>query len=110
MNIFKSTEVRTVNAVNVEPVEHFFFHGVGLERVHHNDGQPQVLNARRSNATISGRMTGIVKMVRIAQAIDWYSLRSIGKAGNRHTVYVKGDTLVVLDGKSYTLRDLYASA
>lgn len=109
MNITKSTEVRTVNAVNIEADSHFFFDGIGHVRAERNDGQPDVLNARRSSATVSGRVTGIVKMVNITGAPDWFSLRSIGSKGSGLTVYVKGESLVVIDGKETTVRDLFNS-
>lgn len=109
MQIAKFTETRTVTGITVTPAQHFFFDGPGVRRVFHNDGQPQVLNARRTPGNISGRMHGTTKVVRIAQAQDWYSLRSIGKGGSKVTVYVKGSALVVVDGKEYTVRDFYSA-
>lgn len=99
--------IRVQNFRDVEPSEHFFFDGVGHERVNINDGQPDILNAKRSSATVSGRLTGIVRITPIKGAIDWYSLRSIGLGGRRHTVYVKGDALVVLDGETFSVSELY---
>lgn len=109
MQIAKFTETRTVTGITVTPTSHVFFDGPGVGRVLHNDGQLQVLNARRNPGNISGRMHGTTKVVRIAQAQDWYSLRSIGKGGGKGTVYVKGGTLLVVDGKEYTVRDFYSN-
>lgn len=108
MKASKFSETRVTNGIKVTPDSHFFFDGVGRKRVHHNDGQPQVLRAFGNRHSISGRLTGTVKVTCIAQAPEWFSLRSVGRDGNRHTVYVQSNALVVVDGVETTVGALYA--
>jgi hypothetical protein len=107
MQSFPFSETRTVSGTTLIPDSHFFFSGPGHERVLINDGQPDVLNAIRSSRTVSGRIFGNVKVVAIKGTNDWYSLRSVGRDGNKKTVYVTGATLIVVDGVETDLATLY---
>lgn len=95
---------RTHNFVDYNPSEYLFVDGIGHVRDSLNSGQPDVLNARRSGATVSGAVHGTVRVTNIKGAPDWFSLRSMG-AGEPFTVYVKRGSLVVMDGQSYKVED-----
>lgn len=100
--------VRVQSFRDVEPDEHFFFDGPGHLRVNVNDGQPDVLRAKRHSVSVSGRLTGVIRITAMKGAPGWFSLRSIGRASINHvTVYVKGEALVVLDGDTWTVSELY---
>ena len=95
---------RTHNFVDYTPQQHFFVDGIGHVRQALNDGQPDVLNAKHSGATVSGVVHGTVRVTNIKGAPDWFSLRSMG-AGSPFTVYVKRGALVVMDGTSFNVED-----
>lgn len=103
--------VRTERRVPVEVESHFFFSGFGHRRVLINDGQPDVLNAGNLSGFISGRIdapNGTLRIVRIEGANNWYSVKATGRGTlGSPTVYLRGDTMVVADGVTYTLSEVY---
>jgi hypothetical protein len=95
---------RTHNYVDYTPTSHLFVDGIGHVRDSLNSGQPDVLNANRSGATVSGAVHGVARFTNIKGSPDWFSIRSIG-AGEPFTVYVKRGALVVMDGAEHKVED-----
>lgn len=101
------TIVRTQNSTDLTFGEHCFYAGPGHKRFYLNDGQPDVLNAIKASREVSGRLTGTVRVTAIKGTTDWYSLRSMGRDGNKVTVYLRGSSLIVIDGESNNLATIW---
>ncbi len=105
------TETRITEGVMLRDVDTLGYIGTGVLRSDYTDahgvnaGSPYSLHLRAR--AIDGVFSGNIKVTKMKNCIgEWFSFRSIG--GNRRTVYLRGDTRIIILGQTRTLSEFYS--